>query len=118
MSARSVIEHALLAYYADSRHPQGLVDNLLARYNAERDAKIAARSEKDTRGSAPHLGESTHRHPRPCEYPDVLPCLCPRPSTLPEESFIRARHRARIGAFFAGGRQGKDDAYLWVGELR
>jgi hypothetical protein len=60
-------------------------------------------SEKDTRGeSSPLQGESTHRHPRPCEFPTVLPCTCPRPSALPEASFIRARHRRLIAAFFRG----------------
>ncbi|MFD9282753.1 hypothetical protein ACFWD7_36765 [Streptomyces mirabilis] len=32
--------------------------------------------EKDTRGSVPQQGESTHRHALPCEYPEYLPCLC------------------------------------------
>lgn len=36
MSARTVIEHALRVYYADSRNPQNLVDGLLASYDAER----------------------------------------------------------------------------------
>src|SRR5690606_34607778 len=153
MSARTVIEHALRVYYADSRDPQGVVDTLLAQYDAERAAipplwvadydsaeltlhltRDAARaacddiakvdangrcwdwrteedgtdrqfwthpdddrptgytggavwqtsiepSEKDTRGGSPQQGESTHdhRHPRPCEFPEVLPCRCVRP---------------------------------------
>ncbi|MCX4969361.1 hypothetical protein OHA98_41790 [Streptomyces sp. NBC_00654] len=191
MSARTVIEHALRVYYADSRDPQHVVERLLAQYDAERAisplyvadydsapltlhlTREAARaacddvaevdahgrywdwrtedgdvdrqfwahpdddspigytggavwqisvepSEKDTRGGSPQQGESTHeqRHPRPCEFPTVLPCQCPRPSALPESSFIRARYRARIGAFSAGVKNGHGDAHLWVGELR
>lgn len=38
MSARTVIEHALRVYYADDRDPSGLVEKLLANYDAERDA--------------------------------------------------------------------------------
>ncbi|MCX5562762.1 hypothetical protein [Streptomyces sp. NBC_00038] len=178
MSARTVIEHALRVYYADSRDPNGLVETLLAKYDAERAAipplwvadydgapltlhltREAARDacddvakvdahgqcwdwrtedgdvdrqfwthadddrptgytggsvwqvtveggEQDTRGGSPQQGESTHRHPRPCEFPTVLPCRCPRPSALPEASFIRARHRGRIAAFFRGAAEG------------
>ncbi|MFG2468685.1 hypothetical protein ACGFXB_24965 [Streptomyces canus] len=101
MSARTVIAHALRVYYADSRDPSGFVDALLAKYDAERDAELRLGGEKDTRGGSPQEGGSTHRHPRPCEFPTVLPCQCPRPSALPEGSFIRARRRARIGAAFA-----------------
>jgi hypothetical protein len=36
MSARTVIEHALRAYYADSVDPQRVVDRLLDQYDAER----------------------------------------------------------------------------------
>jgi hypothetical protein len=35
MTARTVIEHALRVYFADSRDPQGIVDKLLAQYDAE-----------------------------------------------------------------------------------
>jgi hypothetical protein len=53
---------------------------------------------------------ATHQHPRPCEYPEALPCACPRPGTLPEASFIRARKRSRIAAFFRCARYGRADA--------
>lgn len=158
MSARTVIEHALRVYYADSRDPHGFVEKLLAKYDAERTAipplwvadydgapltlhltREAARAacddvarvdahgqgwdwrtedgdvdrqfwthpdddrptgytggavwqitveadEKDTRGSAPQQGESTHEPPRP--------------HMLPESSFARARQCERIGGFF------------------
>ncbi|MFB7594335.1 hypothetical protein [Streptomyces sp. NPDC056160] len=36
MSARDVLVHALRVYYADSRDPNGLVDKLIAKYDAER----------------------------------------------------------------------------------
>lgn len=72
-------------------------------------------SEKDTRGGSPQQGESTHRHPRPCESPTVLPCTCPRPSALPEASFERARRRRLISAFFEGARQGHADAAAGIG---
>ncbi|GGQ81002.1 hypothetical protein [Streptomyces flaveolus] len=67
-------------------------------------------------GPGPREDVATHRHPRPCEFPEVLPCACPRPGTLPEASFIRARKRARIGDYFAGARQGHDDRHIWAGE--
>lgn len=38
MTARSVIEHALSVYYADSRDRQAIVAQLLDQYDAERDA--------------------------------------------------------------------------------
>ncbi|MFD3714306.1 hypothetical protein [Streptomyces sp. NPDC058677] len=68
--------------------------------------------EKDTRGGSPQQGESTHeqRHPRPCEFPTVLPCTCPRPSALPDAAFVRARRRARIAAFFHSARAGRATA--------
>jgi hypothetical protein len=184
MSARTVIEHALRVYYADSRDPQALVDTLLAQYDAERTAipalwvadydgapltlhltrdaareacddvaKVDARdshwdwrteagdtdrqfwthpdddrpigytggsvwqitvegSEKDTRGEpSPQQGESTHRHTRPCEFPTVLPCTCPRPSGLPDASFIRARRMARVVEFFRSTRAARNRAW-------
>ncbi|MEW1866997.1 hypothetical protein AB0420_02165 [Streptomyces caelestis] len=45
---------------------------------------------------------ATHRHPhpRPCEFPEVLPCLCVRPGRLPDWAFEVARSRARIAAYF------------------
>lgn len=39
MTARSVITHALLVYYADGPDPEGFVEKLLAKYDAERDAE-------------------------------------------------------------------------------
>ncbi|MFD9212053.1 hypothetical protein ACFVY9_02835 [Streptomyces sp. NPDC059544] len=84
--------------------------------NADSEATdVTARdSEKDTRGVSPLQGESTHLHPLPCEFPTVLPCRCPvRPSHLPEASFVRARRRACIAAFFHGARDGR--AAVWSG---
>ena len=106
MSARDVIVYALRVYYADSRDPDGLVDKLLANYDAERDAERST-GEKDTRGESPQQGESTHRHPRPCEFPTVMPCTCPRPSALPDASLARARRRARVAPFFHAARAGR-----------
>ncbi|CAL9594270.1 hypothetical protein SUDANB1_05289 [Streptomyces sp. enrichment culture] len=77
--------------------------------NADTEAPgaVARDSEKDTRGESPLQGESTHLHPLPCEFPTVLPCRCPvRPSELPEASFVRARRRACIAAFFHGAHDG------------
>ena len=97
MSARTVIEHALRVYYADSRDPQRVVDTLLAQYDAERPAT----GEKCIPGGEQPVEDgATHRHPRPCEFPEVLPCRCVRPGRLPDSSFVRARQRARIAAFF------------------
>lgn len=186
MSARTVIEHALRAYYADSSDAQGLVDKLLAQYDDERPipplyvadydsapltlhrsreaaraacddvAKIVAhgqywdwRTEDDDvdrqfwahpdddsptgytggavwqvevepsekcipGGVQPREDGATHRHPRPCEFPEVLPCLCVRPAALPEESFLRARRRALVSSYFEGSKQGHADVPLWA----
>ncbi|MYT56915.1 hypothetical protein GTW29_09280 [Streptomyces sp. SID7834] len=66
-------------------------------------ALIDPGAEKDTRGSVPRKGESTH--PAPCEFPEVLPCSCPvRPRVLPDGSSDRARRRSRIGGVFVGAR--------------
>jgi hypothetical protein len=86
-------------------------DRLLDQIEAD-----ALAREKDTRGGSPQQGESTHRHTRPCEFPAVLPCICPRPSALPDSAFVRARHRARIAAFFHGARDGH--AAVWAGASR
>ena len=54
MTVRSVIEHALTAYYADSRDPQAIATGLLDRYDAERDAAwrhCAAEDRPDNRAS-------------------------------------------------------------------
>lgn len=116
MSARTVVEHALRVYYADSRDPNGFVEKLLAKYDGELLAAHGIGGEKDTRGGPPRQGESTHRHPRPCEFPTVMPCTCPRPSALPDTAFARARRLARIAAFFHGARDGH--AAVWVGAAR
>lgn len=42
MSARTVIEHALRAYFADSCNPDGLVETTLTKYDAERPAAVLA----------------------------------------------------------------------------
>ncbi|MFF7171133.1 hypothetical protein [Streptomyces pseudovenezuelae] len=102
MSARTVIAHALRVYYSDAPDPNGFVEKLLANYDSELLAAHGIAGEKDTRGGSPRQGESTHRHTRPCEFPAVLPCTCPRPGALPEASFVRARRRARIAVFFRG----------------
>ncbi|MCU8589353.1 hypothetical protein [Streptomyces sp. A13(2022)] len=60
--------------------------------------------------------DATHRHPRPCEYPEVLPCCCVRPGRLPEASFLRARRRSLVGAFFEGVKHGHNERWLWAGE--
>lgn len=101
MTYRNVVEHALTVYYDGDRDlARNLVDKLLV------EAGVAG--EKDTRGeSSPQQGESTHRHPRPCEYPTVTPCSCPRPGALPDASFARAKMRARIASAFLGGRAGR-----------
>ncbi|MEV8124067.1 hypothetical protein AB0P07_08130 [Streptomyces sp. NPDC085944] len=67
-------------------------------------------------GVQPVEDGATHRHPRPCEFPTVLPCMCVRPGHLPEASFLRARQRGRIGDYFAGVKQGHDDRLIWAGE--
>lgn len=100
MSYRTVVEHALRVYYSDGSDPIGFVDALLAKYDGELLAAHGIGGEKDTRGESPQQGESTHRHTRPCEFPTVLPCTCPRPGQMPEASFVRARSRARIAEFF------------------
>ncbi|WP_051852089.1 hypothetical protein [Streptomyces sp. NRRL F-5650] len=173
MSARTVIEHALRVYYADSVDPQRVVDHLLTKYDAERDAttplwvadydsapltlhrtreaardacddiaKVDAngqhwdwRTEEDgtdrqfwahpdddrptgytggavwqitvepseksiPAGEQPVEDVATHRHPRPCEFPEVLPCRCVRPGRLPDSSFVRAKQLARVSGFF------------------
>ncbi|MFW3473605.1 hypothetical protein ACN24M_20295 [Streptomyces microflavus] len=73
-------------------------------YLADRLRRMASESVgKDTRGSVPHMGESTHRGG--CEFPEVLPCQCsPRPRVLPDVSTERAQQRRRIAAYFVGVR--------------
>lgn len=184
MSARTVIAHALRVYYQDDRDPAGFVEQLLAKYDAERDAvtplwvadydsapltlhrtREAARaacddvakvdangqcwdwrteddgtdrqfwthadddrptgytsgavwqitvepSEKSIPAGAPEPVEddATHRHPRPCEFPEVLPCRCVRPGHLPDASFVRAKERARISGFFRCAAMGRGKA--------
>lgn len=99
--ARTVIEHALRAYYADSSDPNGFVENLLGEYDGEVLAKRGLTGEKCIPGGEqPAEDGATHRHPRPCEFPEVLPCLCSQPGRLPDAAFTRARNRARIAGFF------------------
>ncbi|MET9729276.1 hypothetical protein ABZZ79_00995 [Streptomyces sp. NPDC006458] len=109
MNARTEVHAALMraGYGAPG------ADRLLDQIEAD-----ALTREKDTRGGSSQQGESTHeqRHPRPCEFPTVLPCTCPRPSALPDSAFARARRRARIAAFFHGARDGH--AAVWVGAAR
>lgn len=113
MSIRHVIEHALRVYYVDSAEPAAIARDLLAQYDAEVLAERDAR-EKDTRGGSPRQGESTHPHPRPCEFPEVLPCRCVRPHSLPEAAFLRARRRALVSAYFEGSKQGHAEGPLWA----
>lgn len=188
MTARSVIEHALRVYFADSADPNAVVDRLLANYDAERPfpplwvadydsapltlhlTREAARaacddvatvdahgqgwdwrtegddvdrqfwtnpdddrptgytggavwqiavegSAKDTRGESPRTGESTHdqRHPRPCEYPELLPCQCPRTF---ERTARHARRSSRLRAYFLLSRRGRSDAAVQAGGTR
>lgn len=99
MSARTEAHAALMrAGYGASG-----ADRLLDQIEGD-----ALAREKGTRGGSPQQGESTHRHPhpRPCEFPTVLPCMCPRPSALPDSSFVRARRRALVAAFFRGAHEG------------
>ncbi|MEU2739867.1 hypothetical protein ABZ656_32045 [Streptomyces sp. NPDC007095] len=105
MSARAEVHAALMRAGYGAPNAEALIVGI------ERDA-LTSGGEKDTRGVSPQQGESTHRHPRPCEFPTVLPCRCPvRPSSLPEVSFVRARHRARVAAFVHGARDGH--AEVW-----
>ncbi|MFE2747363.1 hypothetical protein ACFXKX_24045 [Streptomyces scopuliridis] len=81
-------------------------------YLAERYRAMAAEPvEKDTRGSAPHSGESTHRHALPCEYPDTRCDVCL--PALPVADPDRARRRSRIAAAFVGARWAR--TYLAAG---
>jgi hypothetical protein len=61
-------------------------------------------------GSQPYEDDATHRHPQPCEFPTVVPCICPRPRELPEASFAQARRRSQIAGFFRCARYGRDAA--------
>ncbi|MGA5489604.1 hypothetical protein ACPCK1_17830 [Streptomyces pseudogriseolus] len=103
MNARTEVHAALMRAGYGAPGADRLLDQI--------EADALAR-EKDTRGGSPQQGESTpeQRHPRPCEFPTVLPCACPRPSALPDVSFVRARRRSRIAAFFHAARAGRADA--------
>jgi hypothetical protein len=109
MSARAEVHAALMRIGYGAPAADRLLDQV------EGDALAR---EEDTRGESPQQGESTReqRHPRPCEFPTVLPCTCPRPSALPDAAFVRARRRARIAAFFHGARDGH--AAVWAGAAR
>lgn len=61
-------------------------------------------------GEQPIEDGATHRHPRPCEFPEVLPCRCVRPGRLPDSAFVTARARARIAGFFRCAAAGRTDA--------
>lgn len=100
MSARTVIEHALRVYYQDDRNPAGFVEQLLAKYDAELLAAQATGEKSIPAGVQPVADVATHRHPRPCEFPEVLPCRCVRPGRLPDSSFVRAKQLARVSGFF------------------
>ncbi|MFC8873186.1 hypothetical protein [Streptomyces ardesiacus] len=99
MSARTVVAHALRVYYQDDRDPAGFVEQLLAKYDAE---LLAHTGEKSIPAGAPEpvADVATHRHPRPCEFPEVLPCRCVRPGRLPDSSFVCAKQLARVSGFF------------------
>ncbi|GAA3527489.1 hypothetical protein [Streptomyces osmaniensis] len=103
MNARTEVHAALMRVGYGAPGADRLLDQV------ETDALAR---EKDTRGGSPQQGESTpeQRHPRPCEFPTVLPCTCPRPSMLPEASLIRAQHRACIASFFRAAHEGHADA--------
>lgn len=110
MSARTEVHAALMRAGYGAPGADRLLDLV------EADA-VARGSEKDTRGGSPQQGESTHRHTRPCEFPEVL-CTCPRPRGLPDASFVRARRRARVGAYFAAVKQLQADLHRCPVELR
>jgi hypothetical protein len=102
MSARD----KLLALDGSDEWP-AVVDQILAEHRAEVFAEHGITGEKCIPGGAqPAEDGATHRHPRPCEFPTVLPCSCPRPSALPDTAFVRARRRARIAEFFRSAREG------------
>lgn len=110
MSARTEVHTALLRAGYGAPGADRLLDQV------EADA-VARGSEKSTPGgSQPREDEATHRHPRPCEFPTVMPCTCPRPSALSDASFARARRRARIASFIHGARDGH--AAVWAGAAR
>jgi hypothetical protein len=109
VNARTEVHAALMRAGYGAPGADRLLDQI------EADAVTRGR-EKDTRGGSPQQGESTHRHPRPCEFPTVLPCTCPRPSALPDASFVRARYRARIAPLFHAARAGH--AEVWSGVAR
>ncbi|WP_330349748.1 hypothetical protein [Streptomyces sp. NBC_00582] len=74
MNARAEVLAALMRAGYGAPVAERLLDQV------ERDALARG---KDTRGSQPHKGESTHRHGLPCEYPEALPCRCAvRPADL------------------------------------
>ncbi|MFD5838184.1 hypothetical protein ACFWHV_32245 [Streptomyces collinus] len=92
-----------------------VVDRILAEHRAEVLAEHGNTGEKCIPGGEQPVEDgATHRHPRPCEFPEVLPCRCVRPTALPEESFLRARRRALVSSYFEGSRQGQGDRSLWV----
>lgn len=120
MSARTVIEHALRVYYADSRDPHGFVEKLLAKYDADHLREAAALVEDracdadftESRDycaglregvevlnrAAANDGEKDTRGHQPHEGESTH--QPPRPHALPESSFARARQCERIGGFF------------------
>ena len=106
MNARTEVHAALMRAGYGAPGADRLLDQV------EADA-LARGSEKGTRGGSPQQGESTHRHTRPCEFPTIAPCICPRPSALPDASLARARHRARVVVFFHAARAGR--ARVWSG---
>lgn len=107
MSARTVIAYALRVYYQGDRDPAGLVEQLLAKYDAELLAGQDTGEKSIPAGVQPVEDVATHRHPRPCEFPEVLPCRCVRPGHLPDGSFVRAKQRARISGFFRCAAMGR-----------
>ncbi|MCT9139038.1 hypothetical protein [Streptomyces violarus] len=96
MSARD----KLLALDGSDEWP-AVVDRILAEHRVEVLAEHGRTGEKCIPGGEqPAEDGATHRHPRPCEFPEVLPCLCSQPGRLPDAAFIRARNRARIAGLF------------------
>lgn len=65
---------------------------------------MAANVERGEKDTGQRAGESTH--PRPCEYPDVRPCLCGGNALLdiPVDEAGALRRSRAVAAFFAGAR--------------
>lgn len=68
MSARDEAHAALMRAGYGAPGASALLDRI--------ELAAVAREKGTLGGSRSPGGESTHPHPRPCEYPEVLPCRC------------------------------------------